>query len=444
VFGIIKKKESNTEPSPSKKPPTGEQDKKLKKPFPLLGEYGNPVGMSPNEIQTRRKVLSELIQYNEKNGLKHSAQIASHSFRLIRIPLTNRSRGEFDENTFLTYCQKSGVMEGLIESFAKYCDGTEDDSAALILHYFAKKFPSSYVKHVEMAQNSHKKKQKNNPDPISLPPDYVNHDGTEDHGWNLQYMELIKYKNEHGNCLVPIRGGENGLGKWVCTMREKYKVKLAFLTPRRLELLESIGFAWVADPTRKAIISGGDPCHCRAMAAKIVYPILTIREALYLGGYNDEEMDIVKDAKHKWRTGYTVLKDKMNHATRHFDSARKVGAKNQIEKLVGMLKSDAEDRLEQVFGECSSLLAGFLQAAEERERNCGTERPKQLRKRSSKEADLAPGEVEQPVRKQSRVDPAFMDLESTTAMLGESTQVMNHAADCHQTTMDQLLWRLGC
>jgi hypothetical protein len=48
---------------------------------------------------------------------------------------------------------------------------------------------------------------------------------------------------------------------------------------------------------------GGEPRQNRAIAAKMVYPDLTYREALLLGGYEDEELDVVKNPKHMWRTG---------------------------------------------------------------------------------------------------------------------------------------------
>lgn len=54
---------------------------------------------------------------------------------------------------------------------------------------------------------------------------------------------------------------------------------------------------WVPPPP------GGEPRQNRAIAAKIVYPDLTYREALLLGGYEDEELDVVKNPKHMWRTG---------------------------------------------------------------------------------------------------------------------------------------------
>ena len=54
---------------------------------------------------------------------------------------------------------------------------------------------------------------------------------------------------------------------------------------------------------RARVVKGGDPRQNRAMAAKLVYPDLTMRECCYLGGFQDDELNAVKDQKHTWRTG---------------------------------------------------------------------------------------------------------------------------------------------
>lgn len=123
----------------------------------------------------------------------------------------------------------------------------------------------------------------------------------------------------------------------------------------------------------------GDPRVNAALAAKLVYPDLTIREALYLGGFKDEELDVIRDQKHKWRTTYVVYKDmimkklKKYEATKN-ETTRRSASRRNVEELVGILQGAAEDRLEQVFGERKILLDGFLGAAVEREGNGELER----------------------------------------------------------------------
>lgn len=67
--------------------------------------------------------------------------------------------------------------------------------------------------------------------------------------WNLRYEQLQEYKKKRGDCLVPQRfAGNPKLGTWVNTQRRHYKLMKAgrpsCMNQERLELLESIGFAW--------------------------------------------------------------------------------------------------------------------------------------------------------------------------------------------------------
>mmetsp|Transcript_21931 Transcript_21931/g.51728 ORF Transcript_21931/g.51728 Transcript_21931/m.51728 type:complete len:195 (-) Transcript_21931:23-607(-) len=104
------------------------------------------------------------------------------------------------------------------------------------------------------------------------------------------------------------------------------------------------------------------------MAAKVAFPDLALRECMLLGGYDDEELDKVKDQKHTWRTFYVFLKDRMRTKLAKYDTARRTGARIKIEELVNKLRGDDEDRIEAVFGERASLFAGFTSNADERRR----------------------------------------------------------------------------
>ena len=76
------------------------------------------------------------------------------------------------------------------------------------------------------------------------------------------------------------------------------------LSPKRIELLENLGFQWCGLPEGYARpVPGGDPRQNRAIAARLVYPELTMREALELGGFLEEELSAIKDQRHLWRTG---------------------------------------------------------------------------------------------------------------------------------------------
>ena len=61
--------------------------------------------------------------------------------------------------------------------------------------------------------------------------------------WMDRLGELLQYKNEHGNTLVP-QGYEDNLqlGRWVCNQRHRYKNNQ--LPPERVQKLNEIGFVW--------------------------------------------------------------------------------------------------------------------------------------------------------------------------------------------------------
>ena len=75
----------------------------------------------------------------------------------------------------------------------------------------------------------------------------------DDSKWILRFEELKAYKAKHGDCLVPTRSPEYlQLGPWVSTQRAEYKKRMqkqksSRMTPERIRLLESIGFAWNVD-----------------------------------------------------------------------------------------------------------------------------------------------------------------------------------------------------
>jgi hypothetical protein len=59
--------------------------------------------------------------------------------------------------------------------------------------------------------------------------------------WNGQYMKLVKYKEEHGDCNVPAGWKKDpSLATWVATQR----LRKAKLTDDRRNALDSLGFQW--------------------------------------------------------------------------------------------------------------------------------------------------------------------------------------------------------
>jgi len=70
--------------------------------------------------------------------------------------------------------------------------------------------------------------------------------------WDFRLAELVEFKKEHGNLLVPRKYQKNAqLGTWVQTQREQYKLLKnglpSHMTEDRIEKLEAIGgWVWIA------------------------------------------------------------------------------------------------------------------------------------------------------------------------------------------------------
>ena len=60
--------------------------------------------------------------------------------------------------------------------------------------------------------------------------------------WRTQFVALVDYLVEHGNCNVPLKQGS--LGSWVNDQRQSYKIGRMSQFQYRIKYLESIGFAW--------------------------------------------------------------------------------------------------------------------------------------------------------------------------------------------------------
>jgi hypothetical protein len=81
----------------------------------------------------------------------------------------------------------------------------------------------------------------------------INHKGPGPRtDWHVRFEELKLYRYTYGDCLVPQEFSHNKqLGAWVGTQRREYarwKAGKRSMMEERRELLESIGFAWIARP----------------------------------------------------------------------------------------------------------------------------------------------------------------------------------------------------
>ena len=66
--------------------------------------------------------------------------------------------------------------------------------------------------------------------------------------WEELYQQLVEYHKKNGNCLVPQKGENKKLGKWVATQRLKHNNKDSKkrMRPDRFEKLNGMGFIWNA------------------------------------------------------------------------------------------------------------------------------------------------------------------------------------------------------
>mmetsp|Transcript_15384 Transcript_15384/g.42579 ORF Transcript_15384/g.42579 Transcript_15384/m.42579 type:complete len:381 (-) Transcript_15384:655-1797(-) len=67
--------------------------------------------------------------------------------------------------------------------------------------------------------------------------------------WEKRFLELLQYRQQHGDCCVPISYQANKkLANWVSTQRKQYNLRRrgqkSGLTDERLERLRAIGFVW--------------------------------------------------------------------------------------------------------------------------------------------------------------------------------------------------------
>jgi len=354
--------------------------------YALLEEAGG-TGTDVRSVRRRDVLLGQIIHFNKKaigeNNNCYSdtkVDIMNTKYSVILVPTDRvgrrkrkddgrgRTKAEIDNEAFRAYNKRAKCLDRFLEGWAGYIGGTEKEAARMVCHALARAYPEEYLGEVATAN---KYKPTDGFESEEPPPGYVCYDGSSPEvkanvQWNLMYAELLKWKEEHGHPNVPAKSGEkkSELVKFVHRMRAKKDG----LSETRLRLLNDIGFKWHGEFGKKLPVPGGDPRVNRMVAAKIVFPELSSRECMYLGGYEDEELDKIKGPQ-KWRTIYSVLKDQLRNIVSKFDS-RSYKKKMHLNRkeLVDILRGDDPDRLTKVFGERAGLFEGFMEKAAERKR----------------------------------------------------------------------------
>ena len=373
-------------------------------------------GAGGTDLASRRRrdaLLSEILHFNRRaNGDDpnvSSARMGAHAYRVLLVPTSRRKKGAAgsmdpaENSRFLRqYNKNSGVFDRFLEAWASYIGGDPNNAADMVLHYMAGRYPSQYARHAAVAEKKVEDARRAGAAVAGgdeLPQGFISYDGTKDVKWNTLYGMLVKFREENGHCRVPTK--DTVLGNWVTRQRSAKnnpRVKNSHLNDTRVDLvreclgrfvyhcetstdsffvepsslffqLNGIGFVWcgLREGVAKAI-PGGDPRMNRTVAAKVAFPDLSLRECMLLGGYDDEELDKVKDQKHTWRTLYVFLKDRVRTKLAKYDTARRTGSRIKIEELADRLRGDDEGRIEAVFGDRASLFAGFMSNADERRR----------------------------------------------------------------------------
>lgn len=66
--------------------------------------------------------------------------------------------------------------------------------------------------------------------------------------WELRYQELLEYREEHGDCCIPISYRNRQLANWVSNLRKRYNLRLAgkpsTLTQEQIDKLNAVDFVW--------------------------------------------------------------------------------------------------------------------------------------------------------------------------------------------------------
>jgi hypothetical protein len=73
---------------------------------------------------------------------------------------------------------------------------------------------------------------------------------SHDQRWKAQYDKLVEYQRIHGHCCVSPSADTKSLCSWIYS--QKYQKEAGTLIKERKNLLDKIGFVWLAGPTRIA------------------------------------------------------------------------------------------------------------------------------------------------------------------------------------------------
>jgi len=315
--------------TPSKlKPDLGAEDDL--KDFPLMASLGIRLGFGVMDEQQRQNLLREMITFNKKHKQRNRfSQLGGSSRDCFLLCFTQRD--EF------TGCWPRHMDS--IDDLLNALSTKPDKSADFLCEFLAKKRPASYVQAYPLAKEIEDKKGHWSWH-THRPEDFRMHDESDetneaDVEWNVMYTHLLNHKKEVGHCNVPFPTGS--FGEWVVRCRTLKRKNDPRLTPKRIELMEEIGFEWTV--SRRYLGVKGDPRMNLALVAKLQFPSLTYPEALLLGGYSRDEAYQHPGGK----------RDTLCRRKRQFRRGVDSKVRNEVQRLMFKLE-DETNGIEQLFG----------------------------------------------------------------------------------------------
>mmetsp|Transcript_15808 Transcript_15808/g.36424 ORF Transcript_15808/g.36424 Transcript_15808/m.36424 type:complete len:698 (-) Transcript_15808:119-2212(-) len=357
-------------------------------------------GVSEMTDEERQKLLSELLLYN-KNSATLSQTSKGH--QVILVPNKKRKAKqvrESNEKFVARYIRENGVMDKLQGGFATYLDISNKESLGLILGYLAKHFPVDYVATLQHSTDLKVKMSQRLP-----PPDYKAHDGDETEEavrFNIGYGELLRYYNEHGSLQdIPPKAEVKHVVKWLKELNKTPDSRSQILNPKRMQMIEDLGLS--LNVTRRQHTTG-NPKQNKAIAAKLVYPQLSMEECLQLGGFEADELHEKPDEKFPWRTVLHINKHQIKAKLKLWDKMKR-GCKPSVEKMAEILRSEEQEAYEEVFGEKAALLPEFLAAAEERMKQGNFDPDETTQKRPWKRQEVDEDPMERAENEEELMEP---------------------------------------
>jgi hypothetical protein len=310
--------------------------------YPLLAHLQIPLGNQKLDNDRRMAILSEILHFQEhefrsegdditstcsdkenstgsaaineiSNGMlsvdnedimdvkgaikvtKRKSHTLEHVVRIPQFKLTPQSIKKKRSPTDMQFLE---IILNCLFAVAptKAAEG-RDAAATMILDYMARNYNQQYYDQTELAQGIAKRRRPNSKEkkqPVKLPDNLIIRDDSDTQNpnnvqWNIMYQRLLDYKTKYGDLSVRTldqREHDKTLTGWVLTQRTKYKNEFSSLTPKRIELLESIGFLWVVRPN----MFNSAECveYHKAVAAKLCFGMSAV-DAMVLANLPEEE-----------------------------------------------------------------------------------------------------------------------------------------------------------